>query len=213
MSTFRRAGVGAAVGAMAAGIGWAVRDYRRWKALGPGGVPSNPVGWVAVTGMRMRTRDPYTVDAPRGGEVERALRALPRREGPRPDVAPHPVPHRVLNQHADQARIAAVQDMVQDLAGRPGLEMRMSGWEKHHPALFAADGTELGHVHPRDGSLHVSLRPPDAAVVVDLGWGELHRLAGVMLGLPAGYVLLYPPREQAEIACLRSILEAAAAVR
>ncbi|MCE0768623.1 DUF5519 family protein [Pseudonocardia kujensis] len=211
MSTTRRTGVaGAVVGAAAAGIGWAARDYRRWKALGPGGVPANPVGWLAVSGMRLRARDPYAWREAGSGDVDRALLTLPSRAGARPEVGPHPVPHRVLTQHADEAQVAALQDVVEELAGREGLEMRTSGWEKHHPALWRVGGPEIGHVHPADGSMHVALAPLDARVVVARRWGEFHPLAGVMLGLPEGYVLLYPPRDDAEIGHLRSVLEAAA---
>ncbi|GAA4695849.1 hypothetical protein GCM10023215_37220 [Pseudonocardia yuanmonensis] len=205
---------GAVVGAAAAGIGWAARDYRRWKALGPGGVPANPVGWLAVSGMRLRAREPYTWRQAGSGDVDRALLTLPPRAGERPEVGPYPVPHRVLTQHADQAQVAALQDVVEEFAGREGLEMRTSGWEKHHPALWrVGEGgrtAEIGHVHPGDGSMHVALSPLDARVVVARRWGEFHPLAGVMLGLPEGYVLLYSPRNETEIGHLRSILEAAA---
>lgn len=38
---------------------------------------------------------------------------------------------------------------------------------------------ELVHLHMIDGSLHMTLSPQDARVVVEKKWGELHRLAGV----------------------------------
>jgi hypothetical protein len=199
----------AAAGIAAAAAGWAVRDYREWKALGPGGVPANPAGWLAVTGMRLRAKDPYAFREAGTGDVSRLLISLEPRPGPRPEVAPHPVPHRVLTQHAEPDETVAFQDAVAALAERPGLEMRLSGWEKHHPALGRVGGPEIAHVHPSDGSAHVVLSPLDARVVVGRRWGEFHPLAGVMLGLPAGYVLLYPPQDAGQVARLATIVEAA----
>ncbi|GAA1836368.1 hypothetical protein GCM10009836_13480 [Pseudonocardia ailaonensis] len=205
----------AAAGLAAAAAGWAVRDYRAWKALGPAGMPANPAGWLAVTGMRLRARDPYTFREAGDGDVSRLLISLDPRPGERPEVAPHPVPHRVLTQHAGPAETVALQDAVAELAERPGFEMRLSDWEQHHPALSRVDGPELAHVHPSDGSAHVVLSPLDARVVVGRRWGEFHPLAGVapalpfMPGLPAGYVLLYPPQDAAQVARLATIVEAA----
>jgi hypothetical protein len=57
--------------------------------------------------------------------------------------------------------------------------------------------------------MHVVLGDVDARVVVKRRWGEYHPLAGVMLGLPATYALLYPPRRLADVEVLRTILAAA----
>lgn len=194
--------------AAAGAAGWAVRDYRKWRSLGPGGLPPNVAGWITVTGMRLRGRDPFEPLEPGEGDVSRILLDLPPRDGQRPEVGPHPVPHRVLDQHAPEPVKAALQAVVAELAVPP-LEIRTSGWEKHHDALCVRGGPEIAHVHPSDGSMHVVLGAVDARVVVKRRWGEYHPLAGVMLGLPATYTLLYPPRTLAEVEVLRAVLTAA----
>ncbi len=37
---------------------WSILDYRKWKALGKGGVPDNLLGWLMVTGTRPLKRNP-----------------------------------------------------------------------------------------------------------------------------------------------------------
>ncbi|MCW0215605.1 MAG: DUF5519 family protein [Pseudonocardia sp.] len=198
-----------AVAAVAAAAGWAVRDYRKWRGLGVGGLPPTVGGWITVTGMRLRGRDPFEPLDPGEGDVSRVLLDLAPRAGDRPEVGAHPVPHRVLEQRAPEPVRAELHQVVAELATRPGLELRTSRWEKHHEALWRAGGDEIAHVHPSDGSLHVVLGAVDARLVVKRRWGEYHPLAGVMLGLPATYTLLYPPRTSAEVAVLRTILAAA----
>ena len=206
----RRTLAGALIGLSVAVLGWVVRDYRQWRALGPGGVPSTPAGWLVVTGMRLRARDPYASRRSPSSPASSALGELAERPGPRPRVAPHPVPHRVVTQHAGPDRVSRLQAILETMAERDDeLQMCTSGWEKHHQALWRRKGTEIGHVHPRDGSMHVVLATDDAAVVVARGWGEFHPLAGVMLDLPEGYVLLYPPQDDEQIGHLTTILDSA----
>jgi hypothetical protein len=64
-------------------------------------------------------------------------------------------------------------------------------------------------VHPSDGSMHMILSRTDVRTVIERGWGELHPLAGVMLNLPATYVLIYSPRDMGELAVGARILNAA----
>lgn len=46
------------------------------------------------------------------------------------------------------------------------------------PSTQAEQTPEAGEDFGMDGSLHVTLHPDDAALVVEKGWGELHPLAG-----------------------------------
>lgn len=224
-STGSRRGLRAAIATTAvAAATWAVRDYRRWRALGPGGLPPHPGGWLVATGLRALGRDPFRVRHPDADPANTALRALPERPGPRPRVSRHPVPHRVLDQSPPEPLTAALQSLLDEYGTKsPLLEHRTSRWEKHHQAvclrgehhpteLARAAGGEIAHLHPSDGSLHVVLSPADAQQVIDRGWGELHPLAGARpgIGLPATYVLLYPPRTIGDLAPLHAILTAAA---
>jgi hypothetical protein len=62
------------------------------------------------------------------------------------------------------------------------------------------------------GSMHMCLTLRDAAAVLDAGWGELHLLAGQRMGpgasVPRGLVLVYAPRDEAEVALVIDILAA-----
>lgn len=209
----------AAAGAVAAAVAavWVITDYRRWRSLGVGGLPPTPAGWVRVTWMRIQGGDPLRDDL--SGPVHPALQGLPDRGGSKPKVAPHPVPHRVLDQHASRSLVQTVQAMLEDLVDGTSVVFRTSGWEKHNQALYVASppssdlsrtsGGEFGHLHPSDGSMHVILSRGDAAVVIARGWGELHPLAGKMLRLPETYMMLYPPGRGEDVPVLRTIFEAA----
>jgi hypothetical protein len=205
----KRAGIVGAVAAVGAAAAWAARDYRSWRALEPVGVPANPVGWLAMSGLRLRARDPLRWRDEGSGDVSRALVQLDPRPGGRPAVDPHPIPHRVLEQHADQVSTAALQEVLAGFDERPELETRPSAHSRGRTALAVRGGAEIAHLHPADGSMHVALGPLDARVVVARRWGEFHPLAGVARGLPEGWVLLYPPQDPAATEAIARILTAA----
>lgn len=218
-----------AIAAAGAGVvAWAIADYRAWRALGPGGLPSTWRGWLETTRLRTMKRDPLAVDAlqaARGTAEDIAtLAELPLRRGARPRVGPHPVPHRQLTDHAPPALRAtlaeAFAERVRDDADR--LELIRSHFEKHTLAVTARAGRrghavaqaacgEAGHVHPSDGSMHMILSPSDACRAIERGWGELHGLAGHAFELPPTYTLIYAPRDDAEAATIMRILDAAIA--
>lgn len=210
-----------AAGLGVAALGWAATDYRRWRALGPGGVPGNPLGWLVVTWLRLRKRDPLDTGGYPGPRAVGAQLSgpLPARRGTRPRIAPYPVPHRQLDQIPDRefrANIAALLEST--VAERDDvLTFRRSRLEKHNQAIFLRDAPEwaipgdgeIAHLHPVDGSMHVTLSPADAAACVSAGWGEWHPLAGVLHRLPDTYLLVYPPRDSYEMAIAARILHAA----
>lgn len=199
------------------GAGWlARRDYRAWHDLGEGGVPWGLSGWLTVTRLRLRQRDPFDVSPfPSGAEHPELVDLDPR--GERPKVAPHPIPHRQLNGETPPGMLADLQALfAEELARRtPQIEERESGYERHHPALYARamvrDGRsatgEIGHFHRPQGSLHLHLNPADARVVIERGWGELHGLVGQRT-LPTTYTLLYAPRNARDLDGVRRILRA-----
>jgi hypothetical protein len=201
----------AVLGGALAAARWARRDVRAWRALGPGGLPPTWWGWVRMSALRVLA----TLPAPTAGTAAAAdptptVEALPGRATPRPRVAPYPVPHRVLDQRAPAALVAALQRELEALAGRDGLQMATSRWERHHVALWSDTDDEIAHVHPVDGSCHVVLAPADHAVVLARGWGVVHPLAG-RGGLPRTYTLLFPPRDPTEAENVVAVLRAAVA--
>ena len=209
--------------AAAVGIGRAVRDYRAWVALGPGGLPVSWTGWWRTTRWRMAKRDPLAPVAAAPGRADIALLAhLPPRAGSRPRVAPHPVPHRQIEQHAPASLIPELEEWFEQAARTDPERLCYvpSHFEKRHRAVTLREACrchhdalgahgEVGHVHPSDGSMHMILSPSDARTVIERGWGERHGLAGVRLGLPPTYTMIYAPRTRAEIATITSILDAA----
>jgi hypothetical protein len=88
--------------------------------------------------------------------------------------------------------------------------------ERHGPALFLSQLTEpphvaavkskkeIAHMHASDGSLHMSLSPKDAKLVLERGWGQRHGLSGRVLY--AGFVMVYAPRDEGEAKVVEGLL-------
>jgi len=71
-----------------------------------------------------------------------------------------------------------------------------------HPA-------EIAHIHTTDSSMHLTLHPSDAALVISNGWGERHPLAGRGPWVPKGFTMVYAPRNENEVEVLVAIVKAA----
>ena len=66
---------------------------------------------------------------------------------------------------------------------------------------------EFAHLHPSyDGSLHLALPADLAADLVTRGWGRMHPWAGTRLS--PGFVMVYGPRDDAELDTVQSIVAA-----
>jgi len=199
--------------------GWTVLDYARWRALGPGGLPSTPRGWLIMSALRIRAWrvDPFDTTGWSGrGHL---AGPLPVRPGSRPTVARYPVPHRQLDQFPDPQFVSGLT-IASFVAARPPLDCRRSFFERHIDAAFpapdspihvdgAVSGGEIGHIHA-DGSFHVVLAPGDAAQAIEHRWAELHPAAGRAAGAPPAFVLVYAPRNPDEVAAVEQLLDAAA---
>ena len=182
-----------------------VADYRAWRALGPGGLPANPLGWAATTALGRLGRDTLSVA---GDPAPSPDLSLPDR-GARPAMAPYPVPHRQLDQIPDASIVDDLVARVDALGRESGNRLARSRFERHHDAVVVDDplspwarrsGGEVAHVHPGQGSLHVVAAPSDVATIVGARWGERHPLAGrPLLRLPDGYLFLYAPRDASEL--------------
>jgi hypothetical protein len=113
------------------------------------------------------------------------------------------------------------------------LEQRLSQVEKHNYALClhpevvgkATDLPEivrkcygeLGHIHC-DTSLHLYFSPADAKVVIEKGWAQRHRCArrqvwGAenMFGIGITFLIVYAPRNAAELEVLATLIRVSAA--
>ncbi len=226
MKSLRKRSV-AAGAALVVAVGftvWAVNDFNDWKSLGKGGLEHNLLGWASMSVLRPLKGNPLDIEifsagigAPADVQV---LNDLPVREGSRPHIARHPIPHRQLDQIGDSALSSELHQWLQKVAEADALlDFRKSHTEKHNDALWMADvdranpaalnNGEIAHVHQTDGSTHVILSPSDAKIVLEAGWGELHSLSGIGGLLPSPtYVLLYSPRDEAELEICRQIVTA-----
>jgi hypothetical protein len=75
------------------------------------------------------------------------------------------------------------------------------------PDAFLA-GREFGHFHPWDRSMHLILPMDVAREAVEAGWASVHP-AVPLLGLPENRLMLYGPRDDAELEVVyRLLLEA-----
>ncbi|MCZ4517387.1 DUF5519 family protein [Rhodococcus ruber] len=197
-------------------------DYTAWMELGPGGLPANIGGWLITTALRpFARRDPLRVDGTSGTGLHWPLEHRP---GPRPSIAPYPIPHRQLTDRGTRALIERLTAAVaaEALSDRP-FHLERSRFERRGDALYLSDlrsaspwisrtNGEIVHVHETEGSLHVVLQPDDAQTVISAGWGELHPLAGrPVLGLPENYVFLYAPRDSDDADRIEQIIQRATA--
>ncbi|EME49400.1 hypothetical protein DOTSEDRAFT_163739 [Dothistroma septosporum NZE10] len=197
-------------------------DYKAFIALGPGGTPQTVYGYLKVKALSLfALRSQYlSAPVPRHFIVKQGyLKSLPRRNRRRPKTVGI-APHRQIEQKPDQETYNKVACAIEAMA--PGenndLAIGTSCFEKNGIGLFSkipANQTcrgEVVHIHPSDGSFHMTLHPADANTILEAGWGERHPLAGVFFNrfLPVGFMMVYAPLDEGEIATILEIVNAAA---
>lgn len=143
---------------------------------------------------------------------------LPRRTGERPSTTPAN-PHAQLDQQPTDARLS--DELARRVFALPGVVERPSrisvpgaraltlapGEPVGPPEAFMID-SEFAHLHPApDHSLHAMLPPLIVDAVVDAGWAEPHPVARMGL-LPATAVMLYAPRDEAELDVVEALVTA-----
>jgi Family of unknown function (DUF5519) len=202
------------------------RDYHAFLALGPGGTPSTPMGYLRVCVLRLfALRNPLEPPSippflhPQSG----VLKDLPRRSGRRPRVVGI-APQRQMTQIGGSEMYKALSASIKDLAHchLDCLYLGTSCFEKHSTGIFAHSlcqprptcNGEICHAHPSDGSMHLTLHPADVKLVIDRGWGERHPLARESWWwrakiVPPGFVMIYAPRDEKELCSVMEIIRAA----
>ncbi len=205
---------------------WAIRDYAKWRSLGPGGLPANVGGWLKMSRFRLQATnelDATPLHAVCGQEYGfQAWTDVRKRTGPRPKVSPYPIPHRQLNQLSDIAERENLKKLFDDkvLEQAAQVEYATSHYEKRSSAITLKDATnrvgglshgEIAHIHPTDSSMHMILSARDAIAAIEMGWAQRHGLAGIAVGLPATYVMVYAPRHKDDLKVIEELLNAAIA--
>ena len=144
--------------------------------------------------------------------------SLSTRRGERPRTTPTN-PHTQLDQQPFD--VALVEELARRLFALPGVVERPSGISvpgaraltlapgepTGPPEAFMID-REFAHLHPSpDHSLHVMLPAEVAQAAISAGWAELHPVARMGL-LPPTAVMLYAPRDDAELGMVEQLVEA-----
>ncbi|KAH4002152.1 hypothetical protein HBI26_031910 [Parastagonospora nodorum] len=198
-------------------------DYKAFLSLGPGGTPATPLGYLKIKLLSLVClRDPLRpmpIPAhfrPQTGYFTST--SLPTRKGPRPQVRGI-APQRQKTQESPAAVYTQLVERLSALAADPRNKLveRTSCFEKNSSGLFASVpitrtcGGEICHAHPSDGSMHLTLHPADAKLVLENGWGERHPLARggwCRRFVPKEFVLVYAPRDAAEVEVVMNIVAA-----
>ena len=130
--------------------------------------------------------------------------ALPARAGDRPRTTPTN-PHTQLDQQPADAYVVEAPSGI-SVPGARALVLA-PGEPSGPPEAFLV-GREFAHLHPApDHSLHAMLPLDVAEAAVAAGWAEPHPVA--LRGLiPRNAVMLYAPRDEAELAIVERLVRA-----
>ena len=88
----------------------------------------------------------------------------------------------------------------------PSLGVKDFAALKDKPDIFRVTRGEMCHIHPPDGSTHLTLSLTDQKLLIELGWARRHPLSGVIL--PWGYTFLYAPRNEKEFETWKRVVNA-----
>jgi phospholipase/carboxylesterase len=142
---------------------------------------------------------------------------LPTRSGDRPTVS-WTIPQ---EQQSDTSPPELQEQLLTRIAATPGVRIRQSaisvpgargfmvepGADAPLDAFLVPSAGEFAHQHPEhDGSLHLALPPTLATDAIARGWAVAHPLAGIRLA--RGMVMIYGPRDRAELDIVTGIVEA-----
>ena len=144
--------------------------------------------------------------------------ALPLRAGARPRTTPTN-PHTQLDQQPGDAGL--IEELARRAFALPGVveapsrisvpgarALVLAPGEPAGPPEAFLVGREFAHLHPDpDHSLHAMLPPDTVAEAVEAGWAEPHPVAVRGL-IPPTAVMLYAPRDEAELDVVERLLRA-----
>jgi hypothetical protein len=198
-------------------------DYKAFLSLGPGGTPATPLGYLKIKLLSLVClRDPLQPMAipphfrPQQGYFNDT--SLPNRKGERPlvqGIAPQRQQTEKSTPEIYKTLVARLNKLASDPRNR--LKEQTSCFEKNSSGLFTSIpitrtcGGEICHAHPSDGSMHLTLHPSDAKLMLESGWGERHPLARggwCRRFVPKEFVLIYAPRDEAEVEIVIKIVAA-----
>jgi len=172
-------------------------------------------GWLAARLQFLSLRRPVAAGPSRWPTLPDGQ--LPTRAGDRPAVS-WTIPQQQLS---DTSPPGIQEQLFTRVSAWPGVDTGPSGISVPGARAFVVERTEsapvdaflvprvgeFAHLHPGyDGSLHLTLPPVLAADAVAKGWAVMHPWAGIRLA--PGFVLVYGPRDAAELDVVTRIVEA-----
>ena len=138
----------------------------------------------------------------RRGEGPQVSWTIPQQQ--ESQIAPTDLQRRLLEHASSLADVTVAPSMI-SVPGAHGLTL--AGDVANRDAFLVPEVGEFAHVHPgHDASMHLALPVHLAAEVVRQGWGRPHMWAGVRLS--PGFVMVYGPRDEEELAVVETILDA-----
>lgn len=171
-------------------------------------------GWVAERLEFLSRRSPLAPGPTQWSSLPGGQ--LPHRAGSRPEVS-STIPQQ---QRSDNSPTEIQERLFSRIAALPGVTTRQSaisvpgarglmverGAGAPLDAFLVPRAGEFAHLHPGyDGSLHLALPPALAADAIASGWAVAHPLAGIRLA--RGMVMVYGPRNDAELDVVAGIVE------
>ena len=156
-------------------------------------LPTGPTDWPTLPAGTLPTRS---------GERPAVSWTIPQEQ--RSDNAPVELQEQLFARISELAGVTSRQSAI-SVPGARGLMLEGRGHASLDAFLVPGAG-EFAHLHPtHDGSLHLALPPALAADAVAKGWAVAHPLAGIRLA--RGMVMIYGPRDTAELATVAGIVE------
>lgn len=159
-------------------------DYAGFLSLGPGGTPSNFLGYMKITFLRLfalsnpHRADPIPAELKNTGYLKPGQISSRRSERPIVSgIAPHRQTTQIPRKDIFNLLSASIMKLAKDFPTK--FRISTSAFEKHCPGLFSlrkanpAGNGEVCHAHPSDGSMHMTLHPEDIKIVLEAGWGGM----------------------------------------
>jgi hypothetical protein len=234
-SNMHRTAATSAALAFSLSLSWLLSDFHAWKAFGTGGTPPTWAGYWRMTNLRIGRLLLFGGDDLRdasrlSGKGPRYLdpSSLSMRQGATPRIVSRTMPQRQVPYkpiEIQQGVSERLESLITTVAAKypDRLELRPSKTEGGTAlAIYAKEnlptikdvaktdqilGTEIAHVHPAEGSLHVWLTEADAKTVVEKKWGMRFPLNFV----DKGFIMIYSPRTIAEVEVAEMIVKAGVA--
>lgn len=172
--------------------GWIAERLQFLTIRGP--LPSGPTSWPTLPEGRLAARD---------GDRPRVSWTIPQQQ--ESQNSPPELQEQLFARITALPGVSTRQSAI-SVPGARGLMLERGAAGAPLDAFLVPRAGEFAHLHSEhDGSLHLTLPPALAADAAAKGWAVAHPLAGIRLA--RGMVMVYGPRDAAELDIVASIVE------